>query len=77
MARARYYTSDGRSIPDKAKCVRSAVQDGKSYPGAEIVLILPITPEPVIIDEDLVSRMQNEYKSHFPKIEKRPTISDC
>ena len=77
MARAKYYTSDGRTIPDKAKCVRPAIPDGKNYPGAEIVLNLPVTPEPVLIDEELVSMMQNEYKSHFPKIEKKkvmPTV---
>ena len=61
MARAKHYTSDGRTIPDKAKCVRPAMPSGKNYPGAEIVLNLPVTPEPVLIDEELVSRMQNEY----------------
>ena len=71
MARAAYYTSDGRTPPDKAKCIRPAVPDGKEYPGAEIIITIPVTPEPVMIDECLVSRMQSEYKSHFPKIEKK------
>lgn len=26
----------------------------------------PATPEPVLIDEGMVSNMLNEYKSHFP-----------
>lgn len=76
MARARYYTSEGRTIPDKAKCVRPAVPDGKSYPGAEIVLILPTTPEPVMIDEELVARMLGEYKTHFPTVKKKKNVSE-
>lgn len=36
-----------------------------------IVLILPATPDPVVIDEDLVSRMLGEYKSHFPTVHGR------
>lgn len=27
---------------------------------------IPATPEPVLIDEGMVSNMLNEYKSHFP-----------
>ena len=29
-----------------------------------------------MIDEYLVSRMQSEYKSHFPKLEKKKSDSD-
>ena len=76
MARAAYFTSDGRTPPDKARCVRPALPDGKEYPGAEIIITLPVTPEPVMIDEYLVSRMQSEYKSHFPKLEKKKPDSD-
>lgn len=38
----------------------------KTYPGAELILTPPATPEPVLIDEGMVSNMLNEYKSHFP-----------
>ena len=71
MARAAYFTSEGRTLPDKAKCLRPAVPNGKAYPGAELIITLPVTPEPVQIDEYLVGRMQSEYKTHFPKMEKR------
>ena len=40
---------------------------GKSTVTAELVRILPVTPEPVIIDEQIVSKLLGEYKSHFPK----------
>ena len=71
MARAKYFNSEGRTPPDKTACVRPAVHDGKEYPGAELILTLPVTPEPVIIDEFLVAKMQSEYKSHFPTFEKQ------
>jgi hypothetical protein len=45
----------------------SAVPEGKAYPGAELILTPPATPEAVLIDEGMVSNMLNEYKSHFPK----------
>lgn len=71
MARAKYFNSEGRTPPDKTACVRPAVPDGKEYPGAELILTLPVTSEPVIIDEFLVAKMQSEYKSHFPTFEKQ------
>ena len=71
MARATYYTSDGRTLPDKAKCVRPAVPDDQEYPGAELIITPPVTPDKIVIDEYLVSRMQSEYKTHFPKLEKK------
>lgn len=71
MARAKYYNSDGRTLPDKTECVRPAVPNGKEYPGAELILTLPVTPDPVLIDEFLVAKMQSEYKSHFPTLEKK------
>lgn len=33
---------------------------------SELILTPPATPEPVLIDEGMVSNMLNEYKSHFP-----------
>ena len=34
-------------------------------------MTLPVTPNPVLIDEFIVSKMQSEYKSHFPTLERR------
>ena len=68
VARANYYNSPGRSIPDRAKCIRTEVPGDKAYPGARLILTLPVTPEPVHISELMVSEMQSEYKSHFPKM---------
>lgn len=68
MARIKYYQSDGHSIPDKTKCIQTEVPGDHAYPGAKLMLILPKTPEPALIDEKLVSEMQNDYKSHFPKM---------
>ena len=67
LARVQYYKAPGRSFPDHAACVRPAVPEGKQYPGAELILTLPITPDPVLIDEFMVTNMLAEYKSHFPK----------
>ncbi len=71
LVRAAYYTSDGRTPPDKAKCVKPAIPDGDEYPGSEIIITLPVTPEPVLIDEFLVSKKLSEYKSHFPKVDSK------
>ena len=68
LARVHYYKSPGHSIPDKAKCVRTEVPGGAAYPGAKLILTLPVTPDPVHISEQMVSAMQSEYKSHFPKL---------
>ena len=67
LARVLYYKTPGRSFPDNTKCIRLASPEGKAYPGAELILTPPATPEPVTIDESMVSQMQSEYKSHFPK----------
>lgn len=64
-ARVMYYKSPSRSFPDNAKCIRTAVPEGKAYPGAELILTPPATPEPVLIDEHLVQNTLGEYKSHF------------
>ena len=68
LARVQYYNSDGRSIPDKTKCVRTEIPGDRTYPGAKLILTLPTTPEPIQITEQMVSEMQSEYKSHFPKM---------
>ena len=67
-ARALYYTAPGRSFPDHTRCIRPAVPEGKRYPGAELVLTLPATPEPVLVDDAMVTGLLSEYKSHFPKV---------
>lgn len=66
LARVMYYKAPGHSFPDSTHCVRPAVPEGKTYPGAELILTPPATPELVLIDEGMVSTMLNEYKSHFP-----------
>ena len=66
LARVMYYKAPGRSFPNNTRCIRPAVPEGKTYPGAELILTPPATPEPVLIDEGMVSNMLNEYKSHFP-----------
>lgn len=68
LARVHYYNTPGRSIPQKSKCVRTEVPEGKSYPGARLIITLPATPDPVLINEQMVSEMQSEYKAHFPKM---------
>lgn len=67
LSRVLYYNSPGHSFPDNTQCIRPAVPNGKAYPGAELILTPPATPETVTIDEMMVSQMQSEYKSHFPK----------
>ena len=67
LARVMYYKATGRSFPDNTQCVRPAVPGGKAYPGAELILTPPATPEPVLIDEGMVTNMLSEYKSHFSK----------
>ena len=75
LARVQYYNSPGHSIPDKTKCVRTEVPGDAAYPGAKLILTLPTTPEPVHISEQMVSDMQSEYKSHFPKMATRTQTS--
>ena len=73
MARATYYTTGGRSFPDKTKCIRTVSPAGRNYPGAELIITPPVTPEPLMIDEHIVSRMLSEYKSYFP-VRKQNTL---
>ncbi len=68
LARVQYYNASGHSIPDKTKCVRPEVPGDAAYPGSKLIITLPTTPEPVHISEKMVSDMQSEYKSHFPKM---------
>lgn len=68
LARVMCYKAPGRSFPDHIRCIRPAVPEGKAYPGAELILTPPATLEPVLIDENMVSNMLSEYKSHFPKV---------
>ncbi len=75
LARVHYYNSSGHSIPDKAKCVRTEVPGNTAYPGAKLILTLPVTPEPIHISEQMVSDMQSEYKSYFPKMSARKQVN--
>ena len=36
-----------------------------------IILTLPVTPESVLISEQMISDMQSEYKSHFPRVQSK------
>ena len=67
LVRVQYYNSPGHSIPNKTKCIRPKVPGDNPYLGAKLILTLPATPEPIHISEQMVSDMQCEYKSHFPK----------
>ena len=49
LARVQYYNSPGHSIPDKANCIRPEVPGDAAYPGAKLVLTLPVTPDSVHI----------------------------
>lgn len=71
LARVQYYNSEGRSIPDKTKCIRTEIPGDVAYPGAKLILTLPTTPDPIQISEQMVSEMQGEYKSHFPKMSEK------
>ena len=66
LGNVTYYKAPGRSFPDNTHCIRPAVPEGKTYLGAKLILTPPATPEPVLIDEGMVSNMLNKYKSHFP-----------
>ena len=65
LARVMYYKAPGHSFPDNPLCIRPAVPEGTTYPGAELILTPPATPEPVLIAKGMVSRMLNDSKSHF------------
>ena len=59
--------------PSNYKQVAPLVRTGGSrhtglaaLPHRNIHLTPPATPEPVLIDEGMVSSMLKEYKSHFP-----------
>ena len=47
--------------------IRPAIPGAKIYPGSELILPPPTTPEPILIDEWLIEGLLGEYKSHFPK----------
>jgi len=68
LARVQYYKAPGRSFPENTLCLRPNIPEGKAYPGAEMILTLPATPEPILIDEGMISNMLSEYKSNFPKM---------
>ena len=61
-------TKDPIRLLEQLGAIQGAVPEGKAYPGAELILTPPATPEPVLIDESMVNNMLSEYKSHFPKV---------
>ncbi len=70
-ARAAYYTTDGRTIPEGAQCFRNEYKEGTVYPGANISYTLPITPDRLVIDEYLVSMLLADFKSQCKPIKKK------
>lgn len=56
LARVMHYKAPGHTFPDNAQCVRPAVPGGKAYPGAELILTPPATPESALIDEGKVNK---------------------
>ena len=44
-----------------AHCIRPAMPEGKTYPGAELILTPPATPEPVLIDESVIGRYGQQH----------------
>ena len=70
-ARAHYYTTDGRTIPENAKCIRPEIKEGIPYPGTKVSFTLPVTPELLVVDEYLVSSLLADFKSQCRKIQKK------
>lgn len=62
-----YYKAPGHAFPDNTQYIRPAISGDKAYPGAELILAPPATPEPVSIDNSMVTNLLSEHKSHFPK----------
>ena len=61
-----HYKALGHSFPDHTRCIRTAVPEGKSKLGAELILTPPVTPEAVLIDEGMVNTRQIRMGlSHF------------
>ena len=53
-ARAEYYTSGGRTIPDNAKCIEQIMAPGKNESVPAFIYILPKTPDMLSISEEIV-----------------------
>ena len=50
-----------RNYLSSLNCIRPAVPERKTYPGAELILTPPATPEPVLIDEGLIGRHGQQH----------------
>ena len=47
------------------RCIRPAVPEGKTYLGAELLLTLPATPEPILIDKGHAERIQVQFPDGY------------
>ncbi len=70
-ARAAYYTSDGRCIPEQAKCFHPSIREGTAYPGVSATYTLPITQDRIVIDEYLISTLLADFKAQCKPIKKK------
>lgn len=73
-ARAEYYTTGGRTIPDNARCVRPKLPGNGLYPGASVIYTLPVTPDVLTINEYLVASLLANYKTRFPGAKKKTAV---
>ena len=61
-----YCKAPGRSFQDNPHCVRHAVPEGKTYPGAKLILTPSATPEPLLIDENTIGRQVRQVQRLAP-----------
>ena len=66
IARIKFYRSEGRSIPDTAVCTHLP-PNSLANPGADTIISLPPTPEPITIDANLISNCLADFKHQFLK----------
>ena len=66
-ARADYYRSHGGSLPETAKCIEQIMAPGKTEPVPAFIYILPVTPEPLEIAEDIVLEEIEKCIGSVPK----------
>lgn len=62
LNRIQYYRADGRSLPDTTECARMAIREVLSHPDSDAAVILPLTPERLVIDAVLISSCMVDFK---------------
>jgi len=67
LKRIQYYHTEGHTLPDTAHCVQVPAKEGVSYPGPDIVITLPPTPERLMIDEAMISSCMADFKHQLLK----------